>query len=173
MDVSRFDTIAKLFAGRRLSRRQALTQGGTGLAAGALAAAGLTTATGVAAQDATPATGQTRPEPEMLYLQSFQSGSIAPKDGEGGTFTLTLEQGLGQTIYFSDRPDRIVGAMPTEYFLNTLGFPDDDPPNAALLIERAPGEVEIAVVELFNPVWEGTSPGVTYDIQGLANGKNA
>ena len=137
-----------------------------GLAAGALTATGLTAA--AAAQDATPATGQTRPEPEMLYLQSFQSGSIAPKDGEDGTFTLTLEQGLGQTIYFSDRPERIVGAMPTEYFLDTLGFPADDPPNAALLIERASGEVEIAVVELFNPVWDGTSPGVTYDVQVLA-----
>ncbi len=48
----------------------------------------------------------------MLFVQSFQSGSIAPVDGAEGRYTVTLEQGLGQTIYFSDRPERIVGTEP-------------------------------------------------------------
>ena len=64
----------------------------------------------VAAQDATPE-AMNDENTSYLFLQSFQSGSIVAKDGEADTFTLTLEQGLGQTIYFSDRPERIVGAV--------------------------------------------------------------
>jgi hypothetical protein len=51
MNADRFDAVAKLIARRRLSRRQALAQAGAGLAAGALAVAGLSSA---AAQDGTP-----------------------------------------------------------------------------------------------------------------------
>jgi hypothetical protein len=166
MDPTRFDTVAKLFAKRRLSRRQALAQGGAGLAAGALAAAGL--AATALAQDATPeVAGESAAS--MLFVQSFQAGTIAPKDGAPDCFTLTLAQGHGQTIYFSDRPDRIVGASPTPQFLEGLGFPDDNPPNAALVVETAPGETDIAVVELFNPLYDPETQGVTYDIAVLAN----
>ena len=41
MDANRFDTISKLFADRRLSRREAMVKGGTALAATGLAAAGI------------------------------------------------------------------------------------------------------------------------------------
>ena len=77
----RFDHIAKLFAGRRLSRRQALTQGGAGIAAASLvafAAAGPPPRPGRHA-------GRVRPEPNadhgptMLFLQAFQAGSVAPR----------------------------------------------------------------------------------------------
>ncbi len=140
MDATHFDRIAKVFADRRLSRRQALTQGGAGLAAGALAAAGL--AHSARAQDATPAATATADGDKtmFLFLQAFQSGSIAPKDGGSeGRYTLTLEQGLGQTIYFSDRPERLVGASPTPQFLAGLGFPPDNPPNAALVVATTRG----------------------------------
>src|SRR4051794_39644520 len=102
MDPSPFDTIAKLFAARRVSRRTALARCGAGLAAGALAAAGLaaTTRDRAAAQDAPPPAGAAGEKAQYLFVQSFQSGSIAPKAGEEGTYTLTLEHGLGQTIYF-------------------------------------------------------------------------
>lgn len=105
----------------------------------------------------------------MLFLQSYKSGTIAPKEGEDGRFTLSLEQGLGQTVYFSNRPDRIVGASPTADSLDGLGFPDDNPPNAALVIETDNGETDVAVVELFNPVYDPADNGVTYDITVLAN----
>ena len=45
MDTSRIDKVAMLFANRRLSRRQALTQSGAGLAAAGLAAAGVAAVT--------------------------------------------------------------------------------------------------------------------------------
>lgn len=165
MDANRFDAISRMFAGRRLSRRRAIAQGGAGIAAGML---GAKLAASAVAQDATPSAqpGASR-KPEMLFLQSFQSGSIAAKEGEAGRYTVTLEQGLGQTIYFSDRPDRIVGASPTLAFLDGLGFSDENPPNAALVVEPEPGNTEIAVLELFNPRYDEATHTATYDVEVL------
>lgn len=168
METKRFDAISKLFSARRLSRRQAIAEGGAGLAAGALATTGVAD---VSAQEATPDvvapdTGATGP-PAFLFIQSFRSGSIAAKEGEAERYTLTLEQGLGQTIYFSDRPERVVGASPTLAFLEGLGFPDENPPNAALLVEPEPGNTEIAVLELFNPRYAEASHTATYDVEIL------
>ncbi len=173
MDPSRFDSISRLFAERRLSRRQAVRTGSAGLAAGALAAAGLSSA--ARAQEATPEIGELLPgessvekSSEFLFVQSFRQGAIAAKTGGGpGDHTVTLEHGLGQTIYFSNRPERIVGAAPTPNFLAGLGFPDENPPNAALLVETEDGVTEIAVVELFNPRYDEDTHTATYDLQVL------
>jgi hypothetical protein len=171
MDGTQFDKVSRFFAQRRLSRRQALTQSGAALATAGLAAAGLATA--ASAQDATPAAeaGAAEPAraPEMLFVQSFQSGSIVPTEGVDGRYTVTLERGLGQTIFFSDRPDRIVGATPTPQFLEVLGFPPDNPPNAALVVENSAGETDFAVIELFNPLYDPTSHTATYEVAVLEN----
>jgi hypothetical protein len=163
MDGPRFDRISKRFAERRLSRRETFAQTGMMVAVGALAAA--TPAANALAQNATPAANS--PKPEMLFVQAFEQGSILPKAGAAGTYTLTLEHGLGQTIYFSDRPERIVGATPTADFLKGLGFPPDNPPNAALVLEAAPGDTDFTVMELFNPRYDETSHTATYDIHVL------
>jgi hypothetical protein len=171
MDATRFDAVSKLFASRRLSRRQALATGGAGLAAGALATAGL--AAPARAQDAGQKSAQDAAQPDgkrgptMLFVQSFRAGSVAPKDGEQGRYTLTLEQGLGETVYFSDRPDLVVGSTPTPRFLATLGFPEDNPPNAALIAETAPGQTEIAVLRLYSPAYDEPTHTATYDVAVL------
>jgi hypothetical protein len=164
MNASRFDTIAKLFAARRLSRRQAVAQGG--IAAGVVAASRMALHTDAQAQEATPAADGEQ-GPTMLFLQAFQSGGVTPAEGAEGRYTLTLEQGLGHTVYFSDRPDRIVGAHPTPLFLEGLGFPEDNPPNAALVVETAAGQTEIAVVELFNPRYDEETHTATYEVEVL------
>ena len=172
MNPNRFDRISSLFGERRLSRRAALVQG-AGLAAGGAAMAGFSSAI---AQDASPnATPEAVTLPPnndkvfYLFVQSYQSGSIASAAGDQGTHTLTLEKGMGQTIYFSDRPAREVGTSPTPAFLEGLGFDMDDPPNAALVMETAHGETDIAVVELFNPTYDEVTHTATYDIAVLAN----
>jgi hypothetical protein len=172
MDGSHFDSIARLFAERRLSRRQMLARSGKGLAAAGVAATGFEAISSAqeatpAAQVATPAPTDGSQYPKMLFLQSFQSGSIAPKANEAGTWTLTLEQGLGQTLFFTDRPDRKVGIAPTEQFLKGFGFPDDNPPNAALLFKNEQGDEDVSVVELFNPTYDTATNTATYDIQLL------
>src|SRR5829696_1762143 len=126
MATRRFDTIAKLFAQRKASKPYA--------------------------QEATPAATSDGEKIPYLFVQSFAGGSIAPKAGEEGAYTVTLEHGLGQTLYFADRPSRDVGAVPTEHFLAGLGFPADNPPNAAIVVDDGDGGTEIAVVELRNPV---------------------
>jgi hypothetical protein len=164
MDQTRFDTISKLFAARR-SRRQAMRQGGVGLAAGALAA-GLRRTGG--AQEATPvATTAGKKNAETLFLQAFQSGSIAPKEDAAGRYVLTLEHGLGQTVYFSDRPERVVGVTPTAQFLANVGFSAGDPPNAALAVEKEEGTTEIAVVELIDPRYDEGTHTATYEVAVL------
>ena len=104
----------------------------------------------------------------MLFVQSFQAGSVAPTAGSDGRYTLTLEQGLGHTIYFSDRPDRIVGSMPTPQFLSEIGFSEGNPPNAALVVETDEGQTEVAVLELFDPGYDEPTRTATYEVAVLA-----
>jgi hypothetical protein len=129
----------------------------------------------VAAQDGTPA-AEANPvagggafATEFLFVQSFESGSIAPKDGADGTYTVTLQHGLGQTLYFSNRPERIVGVASTSQFLDGLGFSPDNPPNAALVFGSDDGGTDIAVVELTNPTYNEASSTATYDVSVLKN----
>ena len=170
MEPRLFDQISQHFSERRLSRRAAL---GTGLAAGAAAMTGVGT---TAAQDATPvATPEgtaLAPEPTELFVQAFRSGSIAPATGEFGTHTVTLAQGMGQTIVFADRPSRNVSTTPTPAFLAGLGFDADNPPNAAMLLDAGGGVTDIAVVELYNPTYDEATHTATYDIAVLANWQN-
>ncbi len=159
MQSTRFDRISKAFAGQPLSRTRALAAGSAGAKSPAPSSV---------AQNATPV-----PEadhgPTMLFVQTYQSGTIAPKDGEEGRYTLTLDSGSGQTVYFSDRPDRIVGSQPTPQFLEGLGFSAENPPNAALVMETGPGETDIAVIELFEPRVDPISQSVSFEIGVLAN----
>ena len=176
MEPTRFDAITTHFARRRISRRDALA--GASLATGAVAV-GLTQA--AQAQDATPAAS---PEPEVapspvteqppaqLFVQAFQSGSIASSTSEFGTHTVTLAQGMGQTIVFTDRPSREVFTAPTPAFLDGLGFDAANPPNAAILMDAGDGTTDIAVVELFNPSYDEATHTATYDVAVLANWQN-
>jgi hypothetical protein len=168
MDASRFDRIAQVFAERRLSRRPAVT---------ASVAAGVATATAAAAQEATPpASPAASPVADYelgsydktmyLFVQSFQSGSLVPNEADD-RHTLTLAQGLGQTIYFGDRPSRDVGVTPTAQFLEGLGFTEDNPPNAALIVDTGEGETDLAVLELFAPTYDTATHTATYQVQGL------
>jgi hypothetical protein len=166
MEQTRFDGISKLFARKRLSRRQAMRQGTAGLAAAGLAATGLNAAV---AQDGTPAASPVADNAEQtmyLFVQSFQAGTLAPHP-DGESHTLTLERGLGQTIYFGDRPSRDVGVSPTGQFLATLGFSEENPPNAALLVDAGAGETDLAVVELFEPSYDEATHTATYRVKGL------
>lgn len=182
MDSSRFDTISRIFAERRLSRRKAV-QGAGALAAGAVATAGVSYAS---AQEATPIAEGTAGVP-FMFVQTFGAGSIA--DAGNGHLTLTADHLAGQTIYFSDRPERIVGMLPTETFLGAaaeaadtagataspdagLGFTPADPPNAALVFASAEGDADpgdVLIVELIDPTYDPASGKATYEITVLAD----
>jgi hypothetical protein len=106
--------------------------------------------------------------PEFLFVQPFDAGSWAPKEGEADTYVLTLGGAAANTVYFSDRPERIVGLCPTQLFLDALGFTPTNPPNAALVAQTDTGEQDILVIELLNPAWDGNGT-LTYDAKVLAD----
>lgn len=96
-----------------------------------------------------------------LFVQAgFASGTLA---GNGdGTFLLTLLNAPAQTVYFSDRPNRIAGAMPTERFLEVLDFDGGDPPNAALVIQIDAENTDVIVFELTAPVYDAGVNSLAY-----------
>ena len=97
----------------------------------------------------TPQTTEKSDKVQLLFVQNGVSGSF------NGT-TLTLE-GIGPTIFFSDRPERVTGQVRTSEFIGHWDKGSDnfaaDPPNATLSIFGEKG-VESAVVELTDPKLE-------------------
>ena len=175
MDASRFDRLTRRLADRT-TRRTAV---GTSFAA--LALGGLAPHT--VARQATPGLGVSPPaegeKPVFMFVQTFASGrgelnpatgtpevAGTPTPGGGAGFLLTLEGHTGQTIYFSDRPDRIVGATPTDDFLEGLGFSPDNPPNAALVGEFKVGQA-VVVLELLAPSYDADTGTLTYGAEVL------
>jgi hypothetical protein len=173
VDSQRFDGLAKVFAQRRLSRRTALWSGSAGLTAALIGEPGLNRQA-AAAQDATPVatpTGKSGARAAFLFVQFFHSGTLLPKPGQDGVFELTLSGPHAETVYFSDRPERVVGTISTDRFLEALGFTPGNPPNAALAT-RTGGTEDIHILELSNPQLSrgfGDPPvtTLTYDVRLL------
>lgn len=165
MDHQQFDRLTRGVA-NRLSRRTALRGGGLGIASALFGAGSLDAAAQASpVAEATPAGSELGSEAEddaSLFVQTFDSGTWAPKAGEDGVYTLTLTDAPEQVIGFSDRPQRQVGLIPTDTFLNELGFTLDNPPNAAVVIPGQDGN-DVLVVELLNPVYDPDAGTVTYD----------
>lgn len=164
MEATHFDRISKLFAERRLSRRRAMNAGmGAAAAAATLPLAGF-------AQEASPVASPVPADDghdvaPFLFVQAFQSGTLAANT-QDDSHTLTLEHGLGQTLYFGDRPSREVGVTPTKDFIKGFNFSPDNPPNAALIVENG-DETNLAVMELFDPTYDPTTHTATYQVRGL------
>jgi hypothetical protein len=178
MDTSTFDRIAKTFNARK-SRRSAVKSGVFG-AAGAVGLATLGRRS-TAALEATPiGTLETGGSGEFLFVQTAASGSFrtnldagtaiaadgTPTPGGGASYLLTLEGHNGQTIYFSDRPERVFGQAPSRRFLDGLGFFPENPPNAAIVAQTDAGE-NMLVVELLDPSFDAEAGALTYGVNLL------
>lgn len=80
----------------------------------------------------------------------------------GASYLLTLEGYSGQTIYFSDRRDRMVGAVPTmRLLLEGPLFPPENPPNAVLVGEFESGQGVVGL-ELIGPRYDSDTGTVAY-----------
>ncbi|MDQ3655432.1 MAG: hypothetical protein M3457_10165 [Chloroflexota bacterium] len=145
-----------------MNRRGAVAFGSMGLGAALMGRrASANQATPVA--EATPVVTD---EVEILFVQSFATGAFVEGATGAGEYTLTLENGSGQTVYFSDRPERLVGAIADETFLDGRAFDAADPPNAAIVAQTANGE-DILVVELLDPAYDAASGTVSYTVRPL------
>lgn len=166
MHPSQFDSISRFFAERR-SRRHALALAGSGLAA-------LGMRRGAGAHDATPLAEASRvadaeDRVPFMFVQTFGAGSLVPLVDVDGGLVLTADHLAGQTVFFSDRPERIVGMVSTEAFLGAgnpndgMGFTPVDPPNAALVLDDG----AVLVIELIDPAYDAAAGVVTYQVQVL------
>lgn len=134
------------------------------LALGFLFAAGMAT---VVAQDATPTADS---DAELLFVQTYSAATISPSEDDPSLLTLTLEQGTGETIFLSDRPNRLAGSVKTDQFLD--GFRREtaqDPANAALVVNVSDAAEAVYVVELLEMEYDETSGTVTYTARILAD----
>ena len=98
----------------------------------------------------------------FLFVQNAHSGSFIPVEGETNRYTLSLNDIAPQTIYFSDRPERIVGQAPMQPFLDGMCFTEENPPNAALEILGADEAEDVVVVELFDPLYDADNRTLKY-----------
>jgi hypothetical protein len=141
-----------------LSRRKAL------VAVGGLTAAMAGTRLAVA-QEATPAPAADDAERIFtMFVQTAHGGHFVPKPGEDGVYQLVLRGASAHTVHFSDRPQRIVGSVSTADFLGTLGFSEENPPNAAVVAQTEGGGEDVIVVALLNPDYDSGSQTLTYDV---------
>ncbi len=169
MDSARFDRLTIRFSDR-ISRRRALATGVAGLSALSLSPQRLT----ALAQDATPAAADPADSsPGFLYIQLAERGTWTPNPDEEGLFQLALYGTGEQTLYFATGSDRIVGTMPTDQFLDELGFTPANPPNAAVEVWTEDGERDVLVVQLIDPVYTRTygddaEETLTYDARVLS-----
>ena len=107
-----------------------------------------------------PAPSSADAQYNWLFVQSGSSGSF---DGK----TLTLN-GVGATLAFTDRPDRIARHMPTSRLIEAGSVGEDnfkeDPPNAVVSVFRGE-KPQNATVVLMAPTLEGTT--LSYEIKVL------
>jgi hypothetical protein len=101
---------------------------------------------------------------ESMFVQTAQG-----VDSEGDT--LTLRGITPSTLYFSDRPKRVVGHMATTDFVDLWAIGDNsfesDPPNAVLSFLEAGADVpDDAVVVLKEPNLDGAGD-LSYSIEVL------
>jgi hypothetical protein len=87
--------------------------------------------------------GDSEENVDFLFVQ--HSSSVTLKDG-----VLTLQGVAADTLYFSDRPDRIVGRVTTQEFVDNWSEGDDSftatPPNAVLSTVQHDVSVDVVVV---------------------------
>ena len=104
--------------------------------------------------------------PQLMFVQSAEDLKVDPAKN-----TFRLVKVNQQTMYFSDRPQRIVGHIKMADYLKewTAKAGKDnfgaDPPNATLSVYE-PGKAEntIVVVKLTNPVVDGADLIYTYKV---------
>ena len=101
---------------------------------------------------------------QLMYVQSAEDLRV-----DAGKSTLRLVKVNPQTLYFSDRPQRIAGNLKMGDYLKTWKEGRDnfgaDPPNATLSVYE-PGRADptLVVVTLMKPIVDGADLLYTYKI---------
>ena len=112
----------------------------------------------------TPAANAGQSQAQLMFVQSAEDIRV-----DATKSTLRLVKVNPQTVYFSDRPERIAGNIKMADYLKTWKEGRDnfnaDPPNATLSVYE-PGRADptLVVVTLTKPVVDGADLLYTYKI---------
>jgi len=111
-----------------------------------------------------PGTDASGSQVQLMYVQSAEDLRV-----DAGKSTLRLVKVNPQTLYFSDRPQRIAGNLKMADYLKTWKEGRDnfgaDPPNATLSVyEPGRSDPTLVVVTLMKPVVDGADLLYTYKI---------
>lgn len=93
-------------------------------------------------------------------MQEAQQGSLVK--GKNGTLTLTLQGTRADTVYFSDRPARVSGAVDTGIFEEGSMWNEGNNPNAALMLPDEPPANDTVIVTLSNPRYDRKNATLVY-----------
>ena len=103
-------------------------------------------------------------EPKFFAIQHANSGTISKIND--ATYSLELNDVSKKTILFSDRPDRIVKSISTSDFIGNWTVGEDsfavDAPNAVLVVDEQEVAQYMAIIELFNPVYNLDNQSLKY-----------
>ena len=103
--------------------------------------------------------------PKFFAIQHAQSGSLSEINETA--YSLELNDVSDKTILFSDRPDRIVKSVSISDFIGNWTVGQDnfevDAPNAVIVVDEQEGKQDVAIVELFNPVYDTNEKTLRYD----------
>ncbi|MGA7369621.1 MAG: pentapeptide repeat-containing protein [Nitrososphaeraceae archaeon] len=102
---------------------------------------------------------------EVLSIQYAQSGSISEVNSTA--YALELYNVSDSTVLFPDRPNRIATYSSTSEFVGnwTTDSITVDTPDSALIVEDIQsGQLETAVIELFDPVYDQIANTLSYTI---------
>lgn len=139
--------------------------------AGFAALAAALPASKVLGQEASPVSDAVE---ELLFVQVAESGTAEPIAGQSGQYALTLANSSGQTLYFSDRPERLAGIFTTSDFISDA-VSAAVRPNAALVFRTGgdDSQMKVAALELSDPAYDATSGLITYVTRLLDFGNGA
>ena len=106
-------------------------------------------------------------EYKFVAIQRADSGLLSEINETA--YTLELNDVSDKTILFSDRPDRIVKSITTSDFISNWSTGTDSyaayAPNAVLVVDEIEGQQQdIAIIELFNPVYDVEKNVLKYEI---------
>jgi hypothetical protein len=107
----------------------------------------------------------TNTSPGFLFVQESSSGSFEPR--ENGTYTLTLDNVVPYTLYFSDRPYRIAGFTHMDYYIS--GFDWSVAHDAAISLPGAKESEDTMIVELGAPRYNSSARQLVYTATVLSN----
>ena len=108
-------------------------------------------------------------EESLLFVQTAMTGSFAPVADAEDTYLLTLRDVSRSTVWFSDRPYRDAGHIPTEQLIANWGVGDESfasiPPNAALDILDGSEEADLIIITLQDPVYDSSNNVLQYRVK--------